>query len=419
METVSVDAPIVYLTELTGMRVDGPNGQRIGRIREVAIAPGEHARRVSRFLLGSGRTAFMVRHDQVRSILTDHVQLRDDSFVPYYPDEGQLLLGKDLLDQQIVDVNGRKVVRVNDVALRVVSLNGHDELWIQEVGVGFQGAFRRLTEGVLPASLIRRLQKYLKPNSIPWDYCNIVEPDPQRRLKLKISHDRIGRIHPADLADIVEDLPPAEREALFETLDDHVVAEALSEVDPKIQVSIVEHLDKERAADIIEEMAPDSAADVLGELQEHTSQEILNDMEEAPAAEVEELLEYEEDTAGGLMNPQFIALQEHALVKDAAVAFQDHQNLLPTLTHLLLTDKKEHFIGIVPVARLTIADPRTPLRDLAVLDTITVDVDAAEQTVVDLFNKYNLFTLPVIDEDEELCGIITADDVISVLIPDR
>lgn len=419
METVRVDAPIVYLTELTGMRVDGPNGQRIGRIREVAIAPSEHARRVSRFLLGSGRTAFMVRHDQVRSILTDHVQLRDDSFVPYYPDEGQLLLGKDLLDQQIVDVNGRKVVRVNDIALRVVSLNGHDELWIQEVGVGFQGAFRRLTEGVLPASLIRRLQQYLKPNSIPWDYCNIIEPDPQRRLKLKISHDRIGRIHPADLADIVEDLPPAEREALFETLDDHVVAEALSEVDPKIQVSIVEHLDKERAADIIEEMAPDSAADVLGELQEHTSQEILNDMEEAPAAEVEELLEYEEDTAGGLMNPQFIALQEHALVKDAAAALQDHQNLLPILTHLLLTDKKEHLIGVVPVARLTIADPRTPLRNLAVLDTITVDVDATEQTVVDLFNKYNLFTLPVIDEDEELCGVITADDVISVLMPDR
>ena len=166
-------------------------------------------------------------------------------------------------------------------------------------------------------------------------------------------------------------------------------------------------------------MAPDSAADVLGELQEQTSQEILNDMEEAPAAEVEELLEYEEDTAGGLMNPQFVALQEYALVKDAIAALKDHRNLLPTLTHLLLTDKKEHLIGVVPVARLTIADPRTPLRDLAVMDTITIDVDAAEQTVVDLFNKYNLFTLPVIDEDEELCGVITADDVISVLIPDR
>ena len=419
METPRVDAPIVYLTELTGMRVDGPTGRRIGRIREVAIAPGEHARRVSRFLLGGVRTAFMVRHDQVRSISAERVELADDRFVPYYPDEGLLLLGKDLLDQQIVDVNGRKVVRVNDVALRIVSINRHDELWIQEVGVGLQGAFRRLTEGILPAHLIRRLQQHFKPNSIPWDYCNIVEPDPQRRLKLKITHDRIARIHPADLADIVEDLPPAEREALFETLDEHVAAEALSEVDPKIQVSIVEHLDKERAADILEEMAPDSAADVLGELQEETSLEILKDMEDVPAAEVEELLEYEEDTAGGLMNTQFVALQEHALVKDAAAAFEDHENLLPTLTHIFLTDAKEHLVGVVPVARLTVAEPRAPLRELAVLDVVTVDVDADEEMVVELFDKYNLFALPVIDEDEELCGVITADDVIGVLTPDR
>ena len=414
METPRVDAPVVYLTELTGMRVDGPAGQFIGHIREAAIAPSEHARRVSRFLLG-GRSAFMVRFDQVRSISPERVELDDDRCAPYYPDEGLLLLGKDLLDQQIVDVNGRKVVRVNDVALRIVSFTRHDELWIEEVGVGLQGAFRRLTEGWLSASLIRRLQQRIKPNSIPWDYCNIVEPDPQRRLKLKISHDRIGRIHPADLADIVEDLPPAEREALFETLDDHVAAEALSEVEPKIQVSIVKHLDKERAADILEEMAPDSAADVLGELQQETSQGILQDMEGAPAAEVEELLEYEEDTAGGLMNPQFVALHEHALVQDVAAALEGHENLLPTLTHLFLTDKKEHLIGVVPVARLFVADPRTPLRDLAVLDTVTVDDDADQRTVVELFDKYNLFTLPVIDENEELCGVITADDVIGVL----
>ena len=198
-----------------------------------------------------------------------------------------------------------------------------------------------------------------------------------------------------------------------------MAAEALSEVDPKIQVSIVEHLDKERAADILEEMAPDSAADVLGELQEETSLEILKDMEDVPAAEVEELLEYEEDTAGGLMNTQFVALQEHALVKDAAAAFEDHQNLLPTLTHIFLTDAKEHLVGVVAVARLTVAEPRTPLRELAVLDVVTVDVDADEEMVVELFDKYNLFALPVIDEDEELCGVITADDVIGVLTPDR
>ena len=419
MATTTVDAGrIVYLTELTGMRVDGPNGRRIGRVREVAIAPSEHPRRVSRFLIGSGKTPFMVRHDQVKSISMDGIRLADDRFVPYYPDEGLLLLCKDLLDQQIVDVNGRKVVRVNDVALRIESTSERDELWIQEVGVGLQGAFRRLTEGLLPSAWIRDVQQRIKPNSIPWDYCNIIEPDPQRRLKLHISHDRIGRIHPADLADIVEELAPAEREALFETLDDHVAAEALTEVKPKIQVSIVESLDKERAADIIEEMAPDSAADVLNELQEETSQEILKDMEQEPAAEVEELLEHEEDTAGGLMTTQYIALHEHALVEDAAEALRGNENLLPALTQLFLIDRDERLIGAVPVAKLFIAEPRQALRDLAILDPISVDLDADEETVIELFDKYNLFALPVVDDDDELCGVITADDVISVLTPD-
>ena len=419
MATTTVDAGrIVYLTELTGMRVDGPNGRRIGRVREVAIAPSEHPRRVSRFLIGSGKTPFMVRHDQVKSISMDGIRLADDRFVPYYPDEGLLLLCKDLLDQQIVDVNGRKVVRVNDVALRIESTSERDELWIQEVGVGLQGAFRRLTEGLLPSAWIRDVQQRIKPNSIPWDYCNIIEPDPQRRLKLHISHDRIGRIHPADLADIVEELAPAEREALFETLDDHVAAEALTEVKPKIQVSIVESLDKERAADIIEEMAPDSAADVLNELQEETSQEILKDMEQGPAAEVEELLEHEEDTAGGLMTTQYIALHEHALVEDAAEALRGNENLLPALTQLFLIDRDERLIGAVPVAKLFIAEPRQALRDLAILDPISVDLDADEETVIELFDKYNLFALPVVDDDDELCGVITADDVISVLTPD-
>ena len=420
MATTTVDARrIVYLTELTGMRVDGPNGRRIGRVREVAIAPSEHPRRVSRFLIGSGKTPFMVRHDQVKSISMGGIRLADDHFVPYYPDEGLLLLCKDLLDQQIVDVNGRKVVRVNDIALHIESTSDRDELWIQEVGVGLQGAFRRLSEGLMPSAWIREVQRRIKPNSIPWDYCNIIEPDPQRRLKLHISHDRIGSIHPADLADIVEDLAPAEREALFETLDEHVAAEALSEIRPKIQVSIVESLDKERAADIIEEMAPDSAADVLSELQDEISQGILKDMEQEPAAELEELLEHEEDTAGGMMNTQYIALHEHALVEDATEALRGNDNLLPTLTHLFLVDRDEHLVGTVPVATLFIAEARMPLRDLAILDPMSVDLDADEETVIELFDKYNLFALPVVDDDDELCGVITADDVISVLTPDR
>ncbi len=418
MATARVDLDrIVYLTELTGMRVEGPNGQRIGWVREAAIAPREHPRRVSRYLLGGGKTRFMVGHDQVASISPDCIRLSGDRFVPYYPDENLLLLGEDLLDQQIVDVNGRKVVRVNDVALRIVSTNSHNELWVYEVGVGMQGAFRRLFEGVLPAGMLRRVQQKIKPNSIPWEFCNIVEPDPQRRLRLLISHDRLGQLHPADLADIVEELPPASREALFETLEEKVAAEALAEVDPKIQASILKSLDKERAADILDEMPPDSAADVLQELTGETGEEILRDMEQQPAADVGELLEYEEDTAGGLMNTQFIALREDATVRDALEAIRGNEDFLKNLTHVFLIDEDERLVAAAPIARLVITREEAPLRSLAFRETPKVRDEDDLDRVVEMFDKYNLYTLPVVDEDDKLSGVITADDVISTLRP--
>ena len=405
---------IVYLTELTGMRVEAPNGLRIGRVWEVALTPSEHPRRVSQFLIGR-RTRFKVRFDQVRTIDSEVIRLSDDRLVPYYPDDNLLLLSKDLLDQQIVDVNGRKVVRVNDIALRIEHVGDRDELWVHEVGVGLQGAFRRLAEGILPNRVIRKIQQRIKPNSIAWEYCNIIEPDPQRRLKLRISHERLGQLHPADLADIVEELAPPEREALFETLDDEVAAETLTEVDPKIQAGILKSLDKERAADIVEEMAPDSAADALGELEAEKSQEILQDMEQVPAAEVEELLEYEADTAGGMMTTQYVAVHESARVADALEALRGNENLLRSLTHVFLMDKDQTLIAAVPLGRLFVAAESAPLRSLAFLETPKVHLDDDRDRVVELFDKYNLLTLPVVDDEGELSGVITADDVISVL----
>ncbi len=416
MATATVDIDrLIYLTELTGMPVEGPNGLRIGRVREVALTPSQHPRRVSRFLIGSGKTRFMIRYDQVATITPSGIRLADDRFVPYYPDDNLLLLSKDLLDQQIVDVNGRKVVRVNDVALRIEHTSGRDEIWIQEVGVGLQSAFRRLAEGLMPGAAIRQIQRRIKPNAIPWEFCNIVEPDPRRRLKLRISHHRLGQLHPADLADIVEELGPAEREALFETLDNHVAAEALSEIKPKIQLSILKSLDKQRVADIVEEMAPDSAADVLSGLEEEESQEILKDMEQVPAAEVEELLEYEPDSAGGMMNTQYIALHEDAAVRDAIEALRGNEDLLKNLTHIFLVDKKEKLVGAVAAARLFVAGDDAPLRKLAFQETPSARLDDDRARVVELFDKYNLFTLPVVDDEDVLCGIVTADDVISVL----
>ncbi len=406
---------LVYLTELTGLRLEGPNGVRIGHVLDAAIAPREHPRRISTFLFGVGRTRFQFRYDQVASITSDRIVLSDDNFAPYYPDDYRLLLAHALLDQQIVDVNGRKVVRVNDIALRIEHSSGRDELWIQDVGVGLQGAFRRLTEGILPHRLIRRLQQKFPEIAIPWEYCNIVEPDPQRRLKLLISHDRLSQIHPADLADIVEELGPAEREVLFETFKTDIAAEALEEVDPKIQVSILNSLDQDRAADILEEMAPDSAADLLNALDDEQSEEILEEMEDEPAADVEELLDYDEDTAGGMMTNYFLAMPQDATVLAAIEEMRAEDYLVKTLTHVFLTDDDEKLVASIPVGRLLVTDPSQPLKPLAFRETARVDVTADRDLVVETFDKYNCYALPVVDEVGILRGVITADDVIAVL----
>ncbi len=418
MESARTEFPrLVYLTELTGLRLIGPHGARIGRVREAAVFPREHPQRISRYLFGSGRTKFAIRWDQVRKFAEDGIHLSDENFAPYYGDDYHLLLTKDLLDQQIIDVNGRKVVRVNDLALRITE-NGNEQLWVHEVGVGMQGAFRRLTEGILPNRTIRAVQERLAPNSIPWEACNIVEPDPQRRLRLLISHDRLEGIHPADLADIVEELGSEEREALFETLDEEVAAETLEEVKPTVKTSILRLLDSGRAADILEEMDPAEAADALAQLDEIEREEIVRDMEPEPADEVSELLEYEDDSAAGMMGTRHLAQPSDATVGDIIENLRGDDSQLKRLTHVFLVQPDGRLVASVPFGRLAVAMPDTPAISLAYRETVRASMDATADEVVELFDKYNLYALPVVDEEGCLQGAITADDVIGMLIPE-
>ena len=408
---------LVYLTELTGMRLIGPKGTRIGRVKEAAVSPREHPRRVSRFLFGSGRTKFAVRWDQVRVFEEDGIVLADESFVPYHGDENHLLLTKDLLDQQIIDVNGRKVVRVNDIALRVAR-NGNEQLWVHEVGVGLQGAFRRLAEGLIPNRIIREVQERMAPNSIPWEACNIVEPDPQRRLRLSISHKRLETIHPADLADIVEELGSEDREALFETLGEEFAAETLEEVKDTVKTSILHSLEPERAADILEEMDPAEAADALALLEKGAREDIVRDMEPEPADEVAELLEYKDDTAAGMMATRYLAFPLESTVGSVVASLQGEDSQVKRLTHFFLVDADGRLVASVSLGRLAIAPPDTPARSLAYRTTVEVGMDAKAEEVVEVFEKYNLYALPVVDAGRVLQGQITADDVISFLSPE-
>ena len=413
---------ILFFTELVGMPVLDVKGRRIGRVRDAAVVPLIHPARIDRFLVGGGWAWLTIRYDQVASISLAGIHLKDEILTPYHSDEYMLRIGRDLLDQQIIDVNGRKVVRVNDVTFEYRSGNGnganggvHNSLWILEVDVGVRSILRRLLQGVLRPRWVRRLQRPIPPHSIRWEFCNIVEPDPQRRLRLNISHEKLEKIHPADLADIVEELGQAERGAIFESLDSEVAAEALSEVDPKMQASILEAMEPEKAAEIVEEMSPDEAADVLNELEESASEEILEEMEVAPESEVRELLEFKEDTAGGMMNTEYVTLHETATVEDAMTALRGNEDQLENLNSLFLVDGEGRLTGAVPLARLFVATGSTHLRQLASETLISARVGDHQDDVTELFDKYNLLALPVVDDENRIAGVITADDIISVL----
>ena len=406
---------LLYFTELVSMPVFDLKGRRIGRVKDAAVVPLIHSARIDRLLVGGADAWLSIRYDQVRSIrLGRGIDLNDEQLIPYHNDEYMLRIARDLLDQQIIDVNGRKVVRVNDVTMEIRPDGERDTLAVVEVDIGIRSIFRRLLQGVLPPRWIRRLQSRIPPNSISWDFANVVEPDPLRRLRLNIGYQRLEQLHPADLADIVEDLSPAEREAIFETIDSEVAADALTEVDPKMQARILESLEPEKAADIVEEMAPDEAADVLSELGEETSEEILGEMDTAPKSEVQELLEFGEDTAGGMMNTEYVALHENATLADALAALRGNEDLLETLNTVFLVDPEERLAGAIPLARLFIAPHTVRLKELAG-PLIQVSVDEKQKRITELFDKYNLLTLPVVDEDGKLAGVITADDIISVL----
>ena len=406
---------LLFLTELLGLKVYDLKRRRLGFVKDAAIVPLIHPSRVDRFLLGGGWAWLTVKHDQVRSISLNGIYLKDELLTPYHSDEYVLRLVRDLLDQQIIDGQGRKVVRVTDVTFRIQHAEDGDLLHIDDVDIGLRSMFRRLAQGVIPRRLVRRLQEVIPPHSLRWEHCSILEADPQRRLRLNVSNEILERMHPADLADIVEDLSPDDREAIFETIDSEVAAEALTEVEPDIQASILESLETEKAAEIVEEMAPHEAADALAELEEQTSEDILEEMGPKPKIEVEELLEFAENSAGGLMNTEYVALPENATVAEAMEGLKAHEEILETLNTLFLVDADGHLTAAVPLAKLFIAAGATPLKDLASEPLLQVDVEEKQDRITEIFDKYNLLALPVVDETGKLAGAITADEVISLL----
>jgi CBS domain-containing protein len=392
-------------------------------VREFAVAPSVDAAHIHGIVL---KLASAKRDKQPSLILisqlelspSGHMQLRKDAQPTLLQeDDDYLLLERDLLDQQIIDVHGHKVVRVNDVDL--VWENSQEDasdlsLRIAEVEVGMRGAVRRLLKG-LPSTSIDRISSRFGASVIPWDFVDLIERDPSRRVRLKIEQDRLSKMHPSDIADILEELAPAERHALFISLDEEVAAEALEEVKPKMQQSLIESLDSEQIAGIVEEMDPGAAADLLSEMTDERSEAILEEMDPEERQEVEDLLEFSGDSAAGRMTTEYLALPATALVDRAIDSLREYEGDIENITDVFLLDEEEKIIAVVPLVQLLLAAVGTPLADLPRGHLVTCNVDANGRKVAELFDKYNLRSLPVVDHEKRLAGVIHAEQVIALL----
>jgi magnesium transporter len=406
---------LVALSELLGATVCDASGTVRGRVRELAVAPQDHPTRIAFLIVQTPDGERLLPPDVITSAGATVRSANDAAqWERYATSDGLLLLNRDLLDQQIIDVHGRKVVRVNDVELESTPVNSHLLLNIVSVDVGARGAIRRLSKGVVPAFTLRALLERIPPRIIPFQFVDLLETDPARRVKLKIAYEGLAKLHPADIADIVEDLPAAEREAVFETIDEEVAAETLEELDPDVKLSIVESLDRDRAADIVEEMDPDAAADLLGELTETQSGEILKEMEPEERREVTQLLEFNEHTAAGRMTTEFIAVPKTSVVDDAIEALKGFEGSREAVATIYLTGAGHKLVGSVPLVAIAISSPAIKLSKLSE-PPVSCAPDTPQAEVAALFDKYNLITLAVVDEHGRLAGIITADDVITML----
>jgi flagellar motility protein MotE (MotC chaperone)/sporulation protein YlmC with PRC-barrel domain len=406
----------ISLTALLGTPVTDAQGHLRGRLKDIAVATGPDAGKVAGIVLKTRDGLAIVPSQEVMETPSGNMELRSSGALVPLEDQGNYLyLQQDLVDRQIIDIHGRKVVRASDVDLEWMGQGAAHLLRVAEVEVGIRGAFRRIFKGLLPRAMLDKLSRKFAARGIPWEFVDVIELDPDRRVKLRIEYERLAEIHPSDLADILEDLAPAEREVIFTSLDEDLAADTLEEVEPKMQKALLEKMGEERIADIVEEMDPGAAADLLGELPEDQSDAILEEMEPEERQEVSELLEFDEDSAAGCMTTDFVSVGLNATVAQAAEALKSFDGDPESVTEIYLLDEKRVLRGAIPLARLVMAQPETHLAVLAEPRVLSCPVGLQQNELAELFDKYNLHALAVVDAQGRMVGVVEADHVISFL----
>jgi magnesium transporter len=408
-----------YLSQIIGKTVLDIKGERFGKITEVVCSPAEPLPVVSAYQIRTEDSGTFLPANSV-AVSEDVRDFRLVSPItqiqPYRIEEHDFSLARDVLDKQIVDVHDVRVVRVNDIRLDRLT---DGRLALMGVDPGVRGVLRRL--GI--ESAMANLGKFLHlpspdENLIAW---NDVESLPTHNagepLKLKVSHQKLSKMHPADIGDILNQLDPAHRKEVLETLDIETAAVALAEADDDVQVAALQNMDEELAADILEEMGADEAADVLGDMGKAYRDELLGRMDADDREEVKELLEYGDETAGGLMTNEYVAIKQDLTAQETIDTLRELEPEAEMIYYVYVIDKDEKLVGVISLRDLIIAKPETLVADFMITKVRNVQLDATVEEVAHKFERYKLLALPVVDEDDCLQGIITIDDTLEKLLP--
>lgn len=405
---------MIYLSQMLGKAVVDASGETIGNISDLGIATGEVFPRVTSVaFMGKEQRAFMLSwRKYVQDINEERLKLNRNKEELRFSllQAGELLVQRDLLDHQIVDTQGLKIVRVGDLKFT----ESGQGLRLIGAEVGLRGLFRRLNlERILDASTT--LFRYRYPERlIAWSYMELLEKD-MSSLKLSISHKRLHELHPADIADIIGQMQPEQRTKVFKYLDDTQAADAISETEPDLQTSLVESLSNQRASDILESMDPDDAADIISDLPYEKAEALLNLMGVKEAADIRKLLGYKEKTAGGIMTTDFIAFSQNLTAGETIEKLREKEAEAETIYYIYVVDESHHLKGVVSLRDLILKPLNTGIFDVMSTDLITVNADDDQEDVADIIIKYNLLAVPVVGEDKKMLGIVTVDDAMEVM----
>lgn len=405
----------MFVSELVGKPVLDCFEERVGQVKDMLVKFGQTFPKVTGLLV-------QLDNGQDRVVLIGDVDLVGRKFLSTKTVKERLvscdlrsddiLLCRDILDKQIVDLQGARIVRVNDIKLAKVD----NEIRLIAADVGMAGMLRRLGFEGPVIWLMGLFRKSLQPSLIGWNFLEFLRAEKEKG-RLTIPHKRVEELHPSDIASILSEVHSKDRMAIFADLPDKTAAEALHELSPKIQAYLLTTIDAKKALKILDKMPLDEVADVLGDIPDEKEEELLRLMRKRRAKDVQKLLKHHDETAGGLMTTEIVTLPQNLTVEDTINRLRENAPSAETIYYLYVVDDSGKLVGILSMRKLIVSKPSTPISEIMIKDFVTVTPDVNQKKVADIISKYNLLALPVVNQEGAIQGIVTVDDVMDFILP--